>query len=158
MIYRYQMHENSQMECAPLHFVIQTHTKKKSCMSKTGCGFKWGGGGGTKPLQGKRAKDGLDKFTVASRTHLSPVVHLSQLVSVHSGCTVCAFTSIPPSISVPFFSFSSVTSFFCAFNSVYALSDINESKPIFSETRKNKKGNELITKPKKRNTSFFFFF
>lgn len=45
MIYRYQMHENSQMECAPLHFVIQTHTKKKSCMSKTGCGFKWGGGG-----------------------------------------------------------------------------------------------------------------
>lgn len=27
MIYRYQMYENSQMECAVLHFVIQTHKK-----------------------------------------------------------------------------------------------------------------------------------
>lgn len=62
-----------------------------------------------KKKRGKRAKDGLDKFTVASRTHLSPVVHLSQLESVHSGCTVCKF--IPPShpFPLPFLFFLSLT-------------------------------------------------
>lgn len=69
-----------------------------------------------KNLQGKRAKDGLDKSTVFSSTHLSPVVHLSQLVCVHSACTVCKF--IPPShtLPLPFSSFPLLAAHFVCFN------------------------------------------